>query len=221
MAKHWTQVQPTSDNTLDADGYNKELITAASSATSLDRTQIPTLGITRSNLEDYALHKVWLYDLSDFSTNGAGEQTAYRDTGGYAYNWASASYDNYYGETAEIASFELTGCKEGLYHIEWAGSYQVFKYWDLCAPPYNGKKLSVSIRFNGATVLETWGFTRPMGSFRLTGVGFGQTGTNTLSFHVQYTGAGRNDPVFRDTTTVPWMQWHLATMKALVIGRWR
>lgn len=219
--KYWTQQQARDDGTVEAAGYSTEIATASSAAASLDRTQLPRLSIAKANIQDYALHRVYVIDMDDFNPTYPGEQSTFRETGCVYWNWQAASYKNYGGGEVELFSIELPDGKEGLYQIELKGNYYVHPYWGNSLTPINPKNLSIGIYLNGVQVLKTQGFVRPMGSFYLVGAGAGVGGTNTLSITAQFNAAGRQDAIVINSTNYEWIQWHLACLQAVVIGRWR
>lgn len=217
--KAWSQTQLRNGNTLAVADYNRDHEAARASAVSIDRTQLPATSINRAKVTAGAFHRVWLFDMEDVNADYPGEQSVERDTDGLSFQFAGISH--YRGSTTEFFSGSCADGKEGMYQIELKGNYFVHKYWDFSARPINPKKLGIRIYWNSNPVLETWGFTHPMGSFTLNVTVPGVAGSNTLSMEYTCPESGSQDSRVVAGTSYHVTQAHLWGMQALVIGRWR
>lgn len=223
MSKEWTQLEPRTGKAIAPDEVNVELRTAAESIQSLDRTQLPALSVNASNLETYALHRVWAKDRWPTTAGQQGEQGAVRDAATSTNSWEAVTYQEFGGGWQTLAaSFDLTGFKGGNLFIEWAGVGFIFPMFSdtLNQPkPGNPKYLRFRILVAGVVVAEVRGCAYHE-SFRLFGTAQLPAGDHEVLLQFKPTSVGADDPL-TDTGGDPILQAHVYGNKVFSIGRFR
>jgi hypothetical protein len=116
--KRWTVLQATKGAALTPDEINAEIRAQQSSATTLDRSQLPAGFVSTPSLVPNALHQVWASRA--FPT--LGEQTEQRDPDVYDDAWISSTIQITSGSWFSVhgTALTLTGFKGGNLFFEWS-----------------------------------------------------------------------------------------------------
>lgn len=221
--KHWTVNQQRSGNTVSPESVNDEIRTSASSIQTLDRAQLPQACIDDSNLELYALHRVWCEPIYPKDVvDREGEQNNVRDTSVKSWMFAGLTYQLYTSGWLALTPYTLTGFKGGNLFLEWSGNALVFpsaanQYSNLM--PGVSKYCKVRMSANGVTVAERYGASH-MEHWRLFGSVFLPPGDLQLQLEFQPTTIGPDEPIV-STAPLPILQLHLFSSKFFAMGRWR
>lgn len=116
--KRWTMFQATSGAAITPDEVNVEGRSQQSSATSIDRAQLPAAFVSTPSLVPNAIHQVW----ADAAFPAGGEQQAERDSSTPSDAWISSTIQVSSGSwfTVHSSPLVLSGFKGGNLFFEWS-----------------------------------------------------------------------------------------------------
>jgi hypothetical protein len=156
--KRWTQQQARAGGAVEPGLVNAELTAQQSSATTLDRAQLPAGLVAAARLKDGALHQIW----QDRSYPSGGEQALERDTDVPTAGWISSTIQVQSGGWTSITSSPLllTGFKGGNLFVEWScnvWAYNAFVHGINDASPYSPNYVNLRCVVNGTVIAERRG----------------------------------------------------------------
>jgi hypothetical protein len=221
--KKWTQHQASTGLAVDPPLVNDELSAQQSSATTLDRAQLPASWVDESRLTNGAMHQVW--QSRGFPLTG--EQQLERDSVVPPMGWISSTLQVQSGGWTSIsaAPLILPGFKGGNIFVEWScnvWAFNAFVHGTNDGRPYSPNYVNLRCVVNGVIVAERRG-----GAYHQTSrlVGSAQLPAGDLSVEFQY------------RTTSPSQDWatnldssvgsyhcpyaHVWNSRYLIIGRYR
>lgn len=220
--KTWTQAEPRDLHLLDGDGYNSEFQALASSAISLDRTQLPITCIDDDNLTSGAVHTIWCNTLTG-SGNTDGQQLL-ADPTTIPSAFQAVTYQNYSGGWQPLCTLTLSGFKGGSLFVEWSGCGYVNGWCHQTLNvdyPGNPKHITTRIVVAGVTVAEKYGMEQGCRSTRLFGTMQFPPGDHVVTVQWSATGPGSDDPVLDEVTSDHIVVYHVWGSKIMAVGRWR
>lgn len=158
MSKKWTQHDATPGLSVSPRLVNDEIRAQQSSATTIDRSQMPEAWVDDAVLKDYAIHQVW----QDEAYPSGGEQLGERDVGVTDAAWNSSTIQVMSGGWTSIAltPLVLTGFKGGNLFVEWSCNVYVnniFARGINDGKPGSPNYMRLRIVINGVTVCERRG----------------------------------------------------------------
>ena len=157
MSKKWTQSEFRAGRSLSPKLVNDELRAQQSSATTIDRSQVPGIWIDEAYVQTNALHQVW--------TSGPGLATGYeqdneRDTDVPPQGWISSTIPTMAGSWRTLTSQTLEGFKGGSLFIEWSCNVYVnniFAFGINDGYPGTPQYINMRILVNGVNLAERRG----------------------------------------------------------------
>jgi len=145
-AAKWTAAESRDKNLVSAEAFNRDYDQLKGVLNGgLDRTSTIDGWVGRSHLKDNALHKVVLNENVELSSS-------YRDSGSSGENFNCLSYDNYGGGWVTNSTYNLTGLKDGVLHVEFSCFLFVQKIITQLAP----KGTAFRLTWNGSAVAQTY-----------------------------------------------------------------
>ena len=221
--KRWTQHQASAGLATDPALVNDELGAQQSSATTLDRTQIPAAWVGATELVDNAILQVW----HDNAYPTAGEPETQRDTDVPPNGWMSSTLQVQAGGWTSISTnpLLLTGFKGGALFIEWSCNVwvnNIFARGLNDGKPYSPNYMRLRALVNGVVIAERRGGWNHQTS-RLIGTAQLPAGDLTVELQYQLTSPSEDwatnlDPT-AGTYNVPYG--HLWSSRYLIIARYR
>ena len=215
--KKWTQSQATAGRAVSPKLLNDEMRAQQSSATTIDRAQIPAGWVDDDYLEQYALHQVW-----SSTTSAHIEQTTERDTDVGDSAFLSSTIQTASGGWRTLQSVSLTGFKGGNLFIEWSANVYVnniFAYGVNDGKPGTPNYMALRILVNGVNIGERRGASYHQMS-RIFGSQLFAPGDLSVSFQWKYTAQSQDA---RSTTSsgdhVPYG--HVWNHRWIAIARYR
>lgn len=221
--KKWTQHQASTGLAVDPPLVNDELSAQQSSATTIDRAQLPADWANQTRLKDGALHRVWA--AAAFPVGG--EQTTEVDAIVPPMGWMSATLQIQSGGWTSIgpAPITLTGFRGGNLFLEWSCNVwvnNIFVHGINDGRPYSPNYMRLRAVVNGTVIGERRG-----GGFHQTSrlIANAQLPAGDLSVDLQYrlTSPSEDWATNLDITVgnyhAPYG--HLYANRYLIIGRFR
>tara|TARA_R110000796_G_scaffold145845_2_gene262441 strand:- start:3586 stop:4248 length:663 start_codon:yes stop_codon:yes gene_type:complete len=158
MSKKWTQHDSQPGLSVSPRLVNDEIRAQQSSATTIDRAQMPEAWVDDDDLKDYAIHQVW--QSNNYPTGG--EQTGERDTGVTDAAWNSSTIQVQSGGWQNVSTTALTlaGFKGGNLFCEWScNAYvnNIFARGINDGKPGSPNYMRLRIVINGVTICERRG----------------------------------------------------------------
>jgi hypothetical protein len=220
--KRWTQHEAMTGLAADPPLINDELGAQQSSATTLDRAQLPANWVSSDRLVSGALHQVWA--AAAFPVTGEQQQ---QDAIVPPNGWMSSTIQTQSGGWTSVTSSPLllTGFKGGSLFIEWSCNVyanNIFVRGVNDGKPYSPNYVRLRAVVNGVIVAERRG-----GAYHQTSrlIGTAQLPPGDLSVELQFrlTSPSEDWATIVDPSTgsyhVPYG--HLWNSRYLIIGRFR
>ena len=214
--KKWTQSEATTGRSVSPKLINDEIRAQQSSATTIDRTQIPGGWVDDTYITTNAMHQVWR------STGQNQEQTNEVDANVGSAAWISSSIETAGGGWNTFSTATLTGFKGGSLFIEWSANVyanNIFAYGLNDGKPGSPNYISMRILVNGVNIGERRGASLHQTS-RVIGSQLVPPGDLTVSFQWRYTSPSQDAAA---TTSggdnVPYA--HLWNNRWIAIARYR
>ena len=221
--KKWTQHEATTGLAVSPALVNNELTAQQSSATTLDRTQLPSNWADNTRLKDGALHQVW----ADAAYPVTGEQNAEVDLIVPPMGWMSSTLQVRSGGWRSVSSqpLLLQGFKGGNLFLEWSCNVwvnNIFVHGVNDGRPFSPNYMRLRAVVNGTVIAERRG-----GGYHQTSrlIGNAQLPAGDLSIELQF----QLTPPSEDCATnldpsvgsyhMPYG--HLWNSRYLIIGRFR
>lgn len=156
--KKWTQHQASTGLAVDPPLVNDELSAQQSSATTLDRAQLPANFVNQTRLKDGALHKVWY----DSAFPAGGEQNSEVDAIVPPMGWMSSTLQVQSGGWTSVTSSPLilTGFRGGNLFLEWSCNVwvnNIFAQGLNDKRPYSPNYMRLRALVNGTVIVERRG----------------------------------------------------------------
>lgn len=221
--KRWTQHQATTGLAASPALVNDELTAQQSSATTLDRTQLPSNWASNTRLKDGALHQVW----ADAAYPNGGQQDAEVDLIVPPMGWMSATIQVMSGgwRSVSVTPLLLTGFKGGNLFLEWSCNVIANNIWVLGineGRPYSPNYVRLRAVVNGTVIAERRGGAYHQTS-RLIGNAQLPAGDLNIELQFQLTAPGQDYAASLDPTVGSYHQpyGHLWNSRYLIIGRFR
>jgi hypothetical protein len=221
--KKWTQHQASNGLAVNPPLVNDELTAQQSSATTLDRAQLPASWVDAARLKDGALHQAWEASLFP----AGGEQTTEVDAIVPPMGWMSSTLQIQSGGWTSISPSPilLTGFRGGNLFLEWscnAWVNNIFIHGLNDGKPYSPNYMRLRAVVNGTVIGERRGAGYHQTS-RL--VASAQLPAGDLSVELQYRLTSASEDWASTVTPgtggyhVPYG--HLYSNRYLIIGRFR
>lgn len=203
-AAKFSEAQTVNQGLVDARGFNanydplKGVLNGG-----LDRTSTEDGWVSRTHLAPNALHKVVLDTSVELSTG-------LQNSGTSAFRFDCLRYEDYGGGWYANTSFNVSGLREGMLHLEFSGLAWCNKFYTDANP----KGFGIRVLWNGIAVVHTgrwyteWSTPYVSADFPITG-----DGTLSLEFEFSPPAPGT------DSSTSP--QFHLWGGHILVVARFR
>ncbi len=211
--KKWTEAQARAENITDYEQFNKEYNAHKGTINGgIDRSMLPQDTIAKGYVVDKAFHKVHVNEYNEFPSS----TSQYYDTGSAtgAKEVRGLSYSTYSGGYIEILSQEYTDLKDGMVQIEFSAHLKLDVTFSVAAGGQHNKGAKIALEWNGVQLLETFYFTQPIQTIRVTAHTFTAGGTNTLKVKALCSPKGTTDWLHKS-------QMHFYNMRTMIIGRWR
>jgi hypothetical protein len=221
--KRWTQHQASAGLAADPPLVNDELGAQQSSATTLDRTQLPAAWVEPTKLVAGAILQVW--QDNRFPTIGQPEQQ--RDAIVPPNGWMSSTLQVQAGGWTSISTnpLLLTGFKGGSLFLEWSCNVwvnNIFVRGINDGKPYSSNYMRLRALVNGVVIAERRGGWNHQTS-RLIGTAQLPAGDLTVELQYQLTSPSEDWATIVDPSTgsyhVPYG--HLWNSRYLIIARYR
>jgi len=218
--KKWSHYDQTTGLSVSPKLINGELRAQQSSATTLDRAQIPDAWVDQDDLKDKAIHEIW----ADSAFPSGGEQTTEVDTGVAANAWNSSTIQVQAGGWRSITASALTlsGFKGGNLFCEWScNAYvnNIFARGVNDGKPGSPNYMRLRIVINGITVCERRGTSTHQTTRLTTALNFPP---GDLSVELQYKlTAPSEDAAAEDNANAHVPYGHIWNSRYLFIGRYR
>lgn len=150
-SRKWCAKESRDKNLVSSQAFNRDYDTIKGVVNGgLDRTTTPNNWVTRAYIVDRAFHSTVL-------TTGVEIATQFQNGGNSSYLPSGITFQNYVGGWQTNTTFNTTGMKEGIAHIE-------MSWFAWCNDTYsdvNPKGVQFQVTWNGNIVAETGMFYQP------------------------------------------------------------
>lgn len=217
MTKKYVERESLPGGVLEPDAANVAFRTQQSSATTLDRDQLPEDFVDTDRLAQYGVYRVY----HDLRMGASGEQ-GLRSTTVPSRSWLALTAQNDPGSWYSAATATFPDFKGGNLFMEWSGNgfhFPCFAKTTNLTYPLNPKYLNLRLLVNGQTFAERRGVAY-LEHFRIFGNRNLPSGDLTVEFQFRMTTVGPDDPLVTANAD-DYMQAHLFSLKYFAIGRFR
>jgi hypothetical protein len=156
MSKKWSKSDFRPGRSVSPKLVNDELRAQQSSATTLDRAQLPAGFVNEAQVQQYALHQVW----EESQTGTTGEQENEEDPDSKSMSWISATSQTSNGGWRTLRQTTLQGFKGGNLFVEWSANAYVnnlFSYGLSEGLPGTPNYMRLRILVSGVNIAERRG----------------------------------------------------------------